>query len=64
MWQVVSNYLWSHLTPWIKTHIYEAINGDDVPENFPERKFVGVHIRRGDKVSEHEAELHEAEVSK
>lgn len=52
---------WSRRTPWIKDDVRNVTYADavaavnDVP-------FVGIHIRRGDKVKTHEAEYYRAEV--
>lgn len=60
--QVMADYLWSQLTPWIKDDIKNVTCADAVAavNNVP---FVGIHVRRGDKVKRHEAEYYEAEVS-
>lgn len=59
--QVVSKYLWSHTTPWLQKNIHDATHGGDL-QKFSDSPFVGIHVRRGDKIKEGEADLIGAEV--
>lgn len=58
----MAEYLWSHLTPWVKDDMRKVTDADAVAalHNVP---FVGIHIRRGDKITQHEAKFYDVEVS-
>lgn len=57
---VVSKYLWRHMTPWLQNNIHHATQNDDL-QGFNDSPYVGIHVRRGDKVKEGEADLIETE---
>ncbi|CAM9749320.1 unnamed protein product [Ascophyllum nodosum] len=56
----MASYLWSYMTPWLKRDIDIVVRApkEDV---FREHPFLGVHIRRGDKVANKEASNHASE---
>ena len=51
MIQVLANYLWSYMTPWLRNDVNFVTHAHKVVERSP---FLGMHVRRGDKVV-HEA---------
>lgn len=61
--QVVAKYLWSHVTPWLQADVdfIAAAPPSDVFESSP---FLGLHVRRGDKISMGEAHFHPCEVGR
>lgn len=56
----MATYLWSHMTPWLKRNIHYVTH---VGGHLSEVPFVGIHVRRGDKVTEGEAQRWEVDVS-
>ncbi|CAM9899855.1 unnamed protein product [Ascophyllum nodosum] len=57
---VMARYLWSYMTPWLKRDVAIVTHapGTDV---FRESLYLGVHIRRGDKIYMKEATYHDSE---
>ncbi|CAM9749390.1 unnamed protein product, partial [Ascophyllum nodosum] len=57
---VMASNLWSFMTPWLKRDIDIVIRA---PEKYVFKKYpyLGVHIRRGDKISKKEASYHASE---
>lgn len=49
------------MTPWLQNNIHHATQNDDL-QGFNDSPYVGIHVRRGDKVKEGEADLIETEV--
>lgn len=58
----MAQYVWSQLTPWIKNDIRDVTHAD-AAAGVNDVAFIGIHIRRGDKVKHHEAKFYRAEVS-
>ena len=58
--QVMTEYLWSYMTPWLQADINVVTHTPhtDVFENSP---FLALHVRRGDKLIR-EAKMHFCEV--
>eukprot|EP00904_Undaria_pinnatifida_P006339 jgi/Undpi1/2835/HiC_scaffold_14.g06212.m1 len=50
---VVAKYLWSHMTPWLRKDVDFVTHIEDT---FQQSPFVALHIRRGDKITQHEAQ--------
>lgn len=46
--QVMAKFLWSFITPWLRKDVHIVTQ---VRETFGRSPFIGVHIRRGDKIS-------------
>ena len=57
--QVVAKYLWSHMTPWLRKDVDFVTHIEDT---FQQSPFVALHIRRGDKITQHEAQEIDVEV--
>lgn len=47
--QVMTKFLWSHITPWLRKDIHVVTH---VREKFETSPFIAVHVRRGDKIDE------------
>ena len=58
MLQVMATYLWSYLTPWVRNDVNVVIHAEKMVERSP---FVGMHVRRGDKIA-HEAKAVDVKV--
>ncbi|CAM9692366.1 unnamed protein product [Scytosiphon promiscuus] len=57
---VMAEYLWSNVTPWLQDDVDAVVNAPPT-DAFRESPFLGLHIRRGDKVTSGEAALHPGE---
>ncbi|CAB1121484.1 GT23 [Ectocarpus sp. CCAP 1310/34] len=53
--QVMARLLWKNLTPWLQEDVRKALERPDL-DVFRRKPFVGLHVRRGDKVGEGEAQ--------
>ena len=49
MFQVMAKYLWSYMTPWVRNDVNFVIHTQKVVEGLP---FLGMHVRRGDKLAD------------
>lgn len=62
--QVMAERLWDYMTPWLKSEvdavIRKATNSTEKETRFS--PFVGIHIRRGDKIAKGEANVTSSEV--
>lgn len=61
--QVMARYFWNNLTPWLEEDIEKALDRPQV-DVFRREPYVGLHIRRGDKVAEGEAKKVDTKVKK
>ncbi|CAM9552176.1 unnamed protein product [Ectocarpus sp. 4 AP-2014] len=52
---VMARLLWKNLTPWLQEDVRKALERPDL-DVFRRKPFVGLHVRRGDKVAEGEAQ--------
>lgn len=57
--QATADHLWSNISPWLREDVEFITSVDEVFNTAP---YVGLHIRRGDKISSHEAKFVGAEV--
>lgn len=53
---VLTKNIWDHLAPWTRRDVDSVTNSDSF-KVFQESPFLGLHVRRGDKLSTHEATL-------
>ncbi|CAM9656415.1 unnamed protein product [Scytosiphon promiscuus] len=51
---VMARYFWNNLSPWLEEDVRKALDRPEV-DIFRKQPYVGLHIRRGDKVAEGEA---------
>lgn len=59
--QAMTKYLWSYMTPWLQADIDVVARAPDT-DAFENSPFLALHVRRGDKVRLHEAEMYLCEV--
>lgn len=59
----MSRLLWKNLTPWLQEDVRKALERPDL-DVFRRKPFVGLHVRRGDKVAEGEAQKVETKVGR
>lgn len=45
--QVLAKYLWNHMTPWLRNDVNFVTHAEEAFEGSP---FLGLHVRRGDKI--------------
>ncbi|CAM9400430.1 unnamed protein product, partial [Hapterophycus canaliculatus] len=57
---VMASYLWKNITPWLQADVNDVIRAPPTGV-FRESPFLGLHIRRGDKVTSGEAAWHPGE---
>lgn len=57
----MTKYLWSNMTPWLKADI-DVVARAPESDVFEKSPFLALHVRRGDKIQLHEAQLHTCEV--
>lgn len=50
------------MTPWLEADVH-MVAYQNIAKGFGKAPFIGIHVRRGDKISTHEAKLVETEVS-
>ncbi|CAN0312629.1 unnamed protein product [Ectocarpus sp. 12 AP-2014] len=53
----MAKYLWSNVTPWLQADV-DFVTRASPSDVFQESPFLGLHIRRGDKVSQGEASMY------
>lgn len=53
----MAKYLWSNVTPWLKADV-DFVTRAPPSDVFQDSPFLGLHIRRGDKVSQGEAHMY------
>lgn len=44
---IIYNHIWKHITPWMRSDIDSFYDNNDI---FKESSYIGLHIRRGDKI--------------
>lgn len=60
--QAMAQYLWAYMTPWLKRAV-KIVTSSAKAQVFEELPYLGVHIRRGDKITSKEAAYHSSEVN-
>lgn len=57
----MARYMWTNIEPTLQEHVRKEVDSPEL-EVFRQSPYVGLHIRRGDKIAEGEMEMVETKV--